>query len=80
MALGLGFLSLIPDIERQGARASLLTAIVVTGGLARLYGVLADGWPRTTMSLALLMELGVVPLLWLWQRRVAAKFNTSPSR
>ena len=80
LALGLGFLSIIPDIEGQGSRASLLTAIVVTGGLARLYGVLADGWPGTTMSLALLMELGVVPGLWLWQRRVAAKFNTSPSR
>ena len=80
LALGLGFLSIIPNIERQGPRASLLTAIVVTGGLARLYGVLVDGWPGQSMILALMMELGVVPLLWLWQRRVAAKINTSPLR
>lgn len=76
LALGLGFLSVIPDIERNGARASLLSAVVVLGGLARLYGVMADGWPSPSMVFALAMELAVVPLLWAWQRRVAAKFNT----
>jgi Domain of unknown function (DUF4345) len=75
-AIGLGFLSCIPDIERQGARATLLSAIVVTGGLARLYGVIIDGWPAPPMVFALAMELAVVPLLWLWQRRVARLLST----
>jgi Domain of unknown function (DUF4345) len=71
LGIGLGFLSIIPQIEKHGVRASLLSAIVVLGGLARLYGVLVDGWPARPMVFALIMELGVVPLLWLWQRRVA---------
>lgn len=70
-AIGLGFLSAIPAIERKSARVTLLTAIVVAGGLARLYGLIVDGWPGDTMKFALIMELGVVPLLWLWQRRIA---------
>lgn len=69
--IGLGFVSIIPNIEKQSARAALLSGIVVVGGLARLYGVAAVGWPSLPMQLALVMELGVVPLLWLWQRRVA---------
>ena len=71
LGVGLGFVSTIPSIEKQGARASLLSLIVVIGGLARLLGVLIDGWPAPTMVFALGMELGVVPLLWCWQRRVA---------
>ena len=69
--VGVGFVSIIPDIEKNGVRATLLSGIVFVGGLARLYGVLVDGWPALPMQLALVMELGVVPLLWLWQRRVA---------
>ena len=57
--------------KKNGVRATLLSGIVFVGGLARLYGVLVDGWPALPMQLALVMELGVVPLLWLWQRRVA---------
>ena len=73
LGVGLGFLSAIPGIEKQTARVTLLSAIVVVGGLARFYSVLADGWPQPTMVFALAMELGVTPMLWLWQRRVAAQ-------
>jgi Domain of unknown function (DUF4345) len=73
LGVGLGFLSVIPNIETQRARVTVLTALVVLGGLARLYGVLIDGWPAASMKFALVMELGVVPLLWLWQRRVAKR-------
>ncbi len=72
LAIGLGFLSTISAIARQGDRFTILTAIVVTGGLARLYGVLVDGAPGPIMMFALTMELVVTPLLWLWQRRIAA--------
>ena len=72
LGIGLSFLSLIPNIEKRGSAAAMLSAIVVVGGLSRLYGVLADGWPEPSMVFALGMELVVVPLLYVWQRRVAA--------
>ncbi len=71
LGIGLAFLSLIPNIEKRGQSAAILSAIVVAGGLGRLYGVLADGWPAPTMAGALAMELGIVPMLYLWQRRIA---------
>ena len=73
LGVGLGFASTIPSIEFHSARGSLLSLIVIVGGLARLFGVLVEGWPAPTMIFALGMELGVVPVLWCWQRRVAAQ-------
>src|SRR5262245_209027 len=39
LAVGVGFWSTVPRIEREGTRFRLLTLIVVTGGLARLSGL-----------------------------------------
>jgi hypothetical protein len=72
LAIGLGFWSTIPRIEKQAARFRLLTAIVVLGGLGRLYGILVEGLPPAPMLFGLVMELGVTPLLCWWQSRVAA--------
>ncbi len=72
LAIGLGFWSTIPAIERRTARFRLLTALVVAGGLGRLLGVLLDGPPPAPMLAGLGMELAVTPLLCLWQSRVAA--------
>ncbi|MDP1028262.1 DUF4345 domain-containing protein [Sphingomonas sp. KR1UV-12] len=69
-ATGLGFLSCIPGIERQGARFRLLGALIVVGGLARGVSLLAVGAPSTGHVLGLGMETIVVPLLMLWQWRV----------
>ena len=76
LGVGLGFLSSIPNIEKHRDRVALLTAIVVTGGVGRLYGILSDGWPAPPMVFALGMELVVVPVLWCWQRRVAQQWVT----
>lgn len=70
-AIGIAFYCLIPTIERQTLIARVLTAIVVVGGLARMYGAATAGWPSGVMALALIMELVVTPLLCLWQGRVA---------
>ena len=67
LAIGIGFWSTVPAIERQGARFRLLTAIVVCGGLGRLFGVLLHGAPPVSMLLGLVMELVVTPALCLWQ-------------
>ena len=69
--IGLMFWSGIPAIERNTGRFQILTLIVVVGGLARLFGLVLTGMPSLTMVGALVMELGVTPLVCLWQFRVA---------
>ena len=71
LAIGLGFWSTVPSIERRTARFRLLTALVVAGGLGRLIGVLLDGLPPAPMLAGLGMELVVTPLLCAWQSRIA---------
>ena len=76
LGIGLGFASTVPAIERHSDRFAILAAIVFIGSFARLYGALTYGWPAASMMLALLMELGVTPLLWFWQHRVANAWRT----
>jgi hypothetical protein len=71
LGIGLAFWSLVPAIERQGRSFALLSAIVVLGGLARLFLAVRLGDAGRAVILPLVMELGVVPLLWLWQRRIS---------
>jgi hypothetical protein len=71
LGIGLAFWSTLPGIERQGRRFGLLTLIVVVGGVSRAFGMLVTGLPGPAMSLALIMELAVTPLLYLWRERVA---------
>ncbi|MFY7958622.1 MAG: DUF4345 family protein, partial [Elsteraceae bacterium] len=54
-------------------RFRLAAFAVVIGGLARLFGVVTEGWPSLPMSLALIMELVVTPGLAVWQARVAGR-------
>ncbi len=71
MGIGLAYWSLIPDIEKRGGPFTLLTLIVQAGGLARLYAAFRlQAW-GADVALPLLMELGVTPLLWIWQQRIA---------
>ena len=48
--------------------------IVIVGGLARLGSLLAVGAPGIEHQLALGMELGVVPLLMVWQARIERRW------
>jgi len=73
-AIGLGFLSAIPHIERHTGRVRLLTFMVIMGGLGRLLGMLLAGLPGPAMIAALGMELFITPLICLWQGRVAQRF------
>lgn len=70
LALGLGFWSCLPGIERRGARFRLLGGLVVAGGLARLLSLLLAGTPSAGHLAGLGLELVAVPLLLLWQRRI----------
>ena len=77
--LGVAFTTCVPAIERKGARFRLLGALVVAGGLSRLVSLAAVGAPSSGHLLGLGMELGVVRLLMLWQRRVEMAFRPSAS-
>jgi hypothetical protein len=72
LAIGLGLASCIPGIERKTARFRLLAALVFMGGLGRFVSLLSAGAAGAGHMFGLAMELGAVPLLILWQARVAA--------
>ncbi len=56
---------------RRAGTFGVLCAIVTLGGLARLGGLAVDPRPPGPHLVALLMELGVVPALWLAVHRAA---------
>lgn len=71
LLLGIGLLGLwCAQRPRDRAPFAALTLIVVVGGLARLAGWVLAGVPPLSAQLPLIMELGVVPSLWVWQRRL----------
>lgn len=71
LGIGIAFTSCIPAIERRTARFRLLGLVVVVGGLGRLVSLGAVGLPGSGHVFGLAMELGIVPVLMLWQGRVA---------
>ena len=72
LLFGIGLLGLwcAQQPRARGAAFAALAFIVVVGGGARLAGWALAGVPPLSQQLPLLMELGVVPALWLWQRRL----------
>lgn len=74
LGLGAVFASTVPGIERKTALFRLAAALVVAGGLARLLSLLLAGAPSAGHLAGLGMELVAVPLLTLWQARVAARW------
>jgi hypothetical protein len=76
-AIGLAFASCIPGIEHKTARFRLLAFLVVIGGLGRLAGLVSSGVPGAGHVFGLAMELGTVPLLVLWQARLASQAMSS---
>ncbi len=71
LGVGIAFVTCIPDIGAKGPRFRLLGALVVAGGCARLVSLLTVGTSSSGHIFGLCMEVGVVPLLMLWQARVA---------
>jgi len=77
LAMGLAYWSTVPSIEAQSTRFRLLTALVVTGGLGRLYAAALFGLPALTMVVGLVMELVVAPSLALWRERIEQRCEAS---
>jgi len=72
LGVGLVFASCIPAIERNSGRFRTMGFVIVAGGLGRLLSLVDEGIPGSGHLFGLAMELGVVPALMLWQRRLAA--------
>ena len=75
LGIGLGLASCVARIEEKRGLFGALCGLVVLGGLARFASLLADGAPGAGHLFGLAMELVVVPLLLLWQRRVARRYE-----
>lgn len=76
LMMGIAFVSTIPRIERKGRLFRLLGAMVVLGGLSRALSWVEVGAPGGGNRFGLVMELGVVPALMLWQARVARTYGS----
>lgn len=74
LGVGVAFASCIPRIEATGPRFRLLGALVIAGGLSRLVSLAQVGAPSAGHLFGFAMELGAVPLLMLWQARVARRY------
>ena len=77
LAIGLIYWSCIADIEHRGERMSLVTFILVCGAASRLMAVIGHGVANLGILLSLVGGLILVPLLWRWQRHVAAAAERS---
>ena len=75
LLLGMGLVAFwcAGDLRRRGAVFSALCGIFVLGGLARALGLLVEGVPPWPHLVALGMELGTVPALWLLARPYAQR-------
>jgi len=71
LGIGIGFAACLPRIEARGSLFRALALIVFVGGLARLYGATLHGLPGPGHVFGLLMELLVVPIIAVWQARIA---------
>lgn len=71
LAIGIGWWTCIPRIETKTLRFRFLALLVVSGGAARLLSLLIAGPPAIWHLAGLGMELIAVPLLVVWQGRVA---------
>ncbi|AJP74003.1 DUF4345 domain-containing protein [Sphingomonas hengshuiensis] len=69
------FAACIPNVERNGARLRMLGAMVFVGGLARLLSLALVGAPSLGHRIGLGIELVELPLLLLWQARVARRLT-----
>jgi hypothetical protein len=75
LGIGIVFLASIPRIETRTVIFRTLGAVIVVGGLARLLSLVESGVPGRGHQFGLVMELIVVPLIVLWQGRVAKLYG-----
>ncbi|UGV25547.1 DUF4345 domain-containing protein [Rhodopseudomonas boonkerdii] len=73
IAAGLIYWSAIPQVEKRGERIAVVTFILMFGAVGRLLAVVGHGFPTVGLLVSLIGELIVVPLIWLWHRRLVRR-------
>lgn len=75
MGLGLGFglLWVIPAIERRTTAFRLIWCCAFLGGVGRALSMLVVGLPSLPLIIFTAIEVPLVPLMILWQARVAQR-------
>lgn len=68
------FVSCIPQVEQRGPRLRMLAFMVFIGGLFRFYSLVAIGTPSLGHLIGLGIELVELPLILVWQARLARRF------
>jgi len=74
LGVGLAFYACVSAIERKTLLFRFAAGVVVLGGLARLASLLLVGVPSAGHVMGLGLELVVVPLLTIWQSRLAGAY------
>jgi hypothetical protein len=72
LVVGIAWYSCIPKIARRTTLFRLLAAMTIAGGMARLVSFGLHGAPSAGHLYGLVAELVLVPLLVIWQARIAA--------
>lgn len=75
--IGTAFVFSIIELRSRALLFQALGLIVVLGGVARLFALMRVGLPGLGHWFAFVMELGVVPLLLLWHRRILRRVNST---
>lgn len=75
-AAGLVIYRTIPHIEHETTLIRAVLGVVFLGGLARLPAIVITGRPHPAFLGALALELIGVPVVLLWQSRLARACNT----
>ena len=77
VGFGLYLWSIAPEIASRGRELRWAAAVLFCGGLARVVGVLIDGWPEADYVMLMAVELVLPPVLVLWQRSIATQEDAS---
>ncbi len=78
--LGLVLLSCLPAIEKRTTRFRWAGAAIIGGGAARLFGLLAGDAPSSAHLIGLAAELGLTPMLIVWQGNLAGRYRAGAKR
>lgn len=72
LATGVLFYWIIPRVEQVTTVLRALMGVVFLGGFARLLSIAVTGAPHPVLIGAIVIELGLPPVLVFWQSRIAS--------
>jgi Domain of unknown function (DUF4345) len=71
--------STLPRVEKETTKLRLIMGIVFAGGLARLVSWRRTGRPHPVFLGAIAIELVGMPIMAVWQNRLAARGQSNPT-